>query len=88
MEPAQQVARLGKLIERLGNFPDRDVIHQVTETAKVGLKTGGMELAERMTACVMDVLDDAGSDAAPPAGAEATAAEPVSYTHLTLPTKA
>jgi len=75
MEPAQQVARLGKLIERLGNFPDRDVIHQVTETAKVGLKTGGMELAERMTACVMDVLDDAGSDASPPAGAEPTAAE-------------
>ena len=54
MEPAQQLARLNKLIERLGAFPDRDVIHQLTETAKVGLKTGGMELAGEMCTAMMD----------------------------------
>ena len=58
MDPDQQVARLEKLIVRLGGFPDRDLIHQITECGRLGLRTGGQALAERMCAAIMDVLDD------------------------------
>ena len=58
MDPDQQVARLEKLIVRLGGFPDRDLIHQITECGRLGLRTGGQALAGRMCAAIMDVLDD------------------------------
>ena len=58
MDPDQQVARLEKLIVRLGGFPDRDLIHQITECGRLGLRTGGQPLVERMCAAIMDVLDD------------------------------
>lgn len=58
MEPEKQVQRLKLFIDRLGEFPDRDVVHQLTETARLGLSSGKVALATRMSDEVLAILTD------------------------------
>lgn len=56
MEPEQQMQRLNLFVERLGEHPDKEVIHQLTETARLGLTSGGVPLAKRMGEAIMSIL--------------------------------
>ncbi|KAJ1445945.1 hypothetical protein M885DRAFT_548256 [Pelagophyceae sp. CCMP2097] len=63
MEPEQQLLRFGTLLQRLGAFPDRELIHQLTECARLALQSGGHDLARRIAAAMLDVLDCAATAA-------------------------
>lgn len=56
MDPEQQMQRLALFVERLGEFPDAEVIRQLTEATKLGLSSEGPALAKRMSAEIMGVL--------------------------------
>ena len=58
MEPAQQLGRFGTLLTKLAEFPDRDLIYQIWQAAKLGLETGQIALATEFTGAMMDLLDD------------------------------
>ena len=60
MEPAQQVGRFRTLLEKLAEFPDRDLIYQIWQCAKLGLETGQVDLAGQMSGALLDLLEDAG----------------------------